>query len=180
MTVWNVGRWRDLEELAGCAARLRLTPCNPALRPHNGFCDRPSPDPSRAHGEVTEKHQTRRGARVRHSSSLIPSPSPRIISIMEVFIAVRVIYMMERFVGRPFHQGKLSCPISVTAVLWIAFTSIAFCLPELNPVSRKTHNYTPVAVAGIVLTYAVGFLGHKRPQVVCKTYKADCRCALTL
>ncbi len=56
----------------------------------------------------------------------------------------------------PFHLGKLSYPISVAAVLWIAFISVAFCLPELNPVSTKTLNYAPVAV-GIVLTYALGF-----------------------
>jgi hypothetical protein len=41
-------------------------------------------------------------------------------------------------------------------VLWIAFISIVFCLPELNPVNSKTLNYAPVAV-GIVLTYALGF-----------------------
>jgi hypothetical protein len=41
-------------------------------------------------------------------------------------------------------------------VLWIAFISVAFCLPELNPVSTKTLNYAPVAV-GIVLTYALGY-----------------------
>ena len=41
-------------------------------------------------------------------------------------------------------------------MLWIAFISIAFCLPELNPVSTKTLNYAPVAV-GIVLTYSLGF-----------------------
>jgi hypothetical protein len=41
-------------------------------------------------------------------------------------------------------------------VLWIAFISIVFCLPELNPVNSQTLNYAPVAV-GIVLTYALGF-----------------------
>ncbi|KAH9984369.1 APC amino acid permease [Russula vinacea] len=70
-------------------------------------------------------------------------------------IALRVIYA-DRFVRGPFHLGKLSYPISIAAVLWIAFISVAFCLPELNPVSTKTLNYAPVAV-GIVLTYALGF-----------------------
>jgi hypothetical protein len=41
-------------------------------------------------------------------------------------------------------------------VLWIAFISIIFCLPELNPVNSQTLNYAPVAV-GIILTYALGF-----------------------
>jgi hypothetical protein len=40
-------------------------------------------------------------------------------------------------------------------VLWIAFISIVFCLPEVNPVNSQTLNYAPVAV-GIVLAYALG------------------------
>ena len=62
----------------------------------------------------------------------------------------------DRFVRGPFHLGKFSCPIAITAVFWIAFISIVFCLPELNPVNSKTLNYAPVAV-GIVLFYALGF-----------------------
>ena len=62
----------------------------------------------------------------------------------------------DRFVRGPFHLGKFSYPITITAVLWIAFISVVFCLPELNPVNSKTLNYAPVAV-GIVLFYALGF-----------------------
>ena len=62
----------------------------------------------------------------------------------------------DRFVRGPFHLGKFSYPIAIIAVLWIAFISIVFCLPELNPVNSKTLNYAPVAV-GIVLFYALGF-----------------------
>jgi len=61
----------------------------------------------------------------------------------------------DRFVRGPFHLGKLSYPIAIAAVLWIAFISIVFCLPQLNPVNAKTLNYAPVAV-GIVLSYALG------------------------
>lgn len=70
-------------------------------------------------------------------------------------IALRVIYA-DRFIRGPFHLGRFSYPISIAAVLWIAFISIVFCLPELNPVNSQTLNYAPVAV-GIVLTYALGF-----------------------
>ena len=41
-------------------------------------------------------------------------------------------------------------------MLWIAFISVVFCLPELNPVNSQTLNYAPIAV-GIVLTYTLGF-----------------------
>jgi len=69
-------------------------------------------------------------------------------------IALRVVYA-DRFVRGPFHLGKFSYPIAIAAVLWIAFISIVFCLPQLNPVNSKTLNYAPVAV-GIVLSYALG------------------------
>ncbi|KAH9981655.1 APC amino acid permease [Russula compacta] len=70
-------------------------------------------------------------------------------------IALRVVYA-DRFVRGPFQLGKLSYPIAIAAVLWIAFISIVFCLPQINPVNSQTLNYAPVAV-GIVLTYALGF-----------------------
>jgi hypothetical protein len=44
-------------------------------------------------------------------------------------------------------------PIAITVVLFIAFTSIVFCLPELDPVDFQTLTYTHVAVV-IVLTYS--------------------------
>ena len=41
------------------------------------------------------------------------------------------------------------------ACLYIGFITIVFCLPELNPVTSQTLNYTPVAV-GIVAAWAFG------------------------
>ena len=70
-------------------------------------------------------------------------------------IALRVIYR-ERFTRGPFHLGKFSYPVAVTAVCWIMFISIAFILPTANPVNSQTLNYSIVAV-GIVITYSVGF-----------------------
>lgn len=70
-------------------------------------------------------------------------------------IALRVIYR-DQFVRGPFHLGKFSYPVAATAVIWIAFISIAFILPSLNPVNLQTFNYAIVAV-GIVIIYSVGF-----------------------
>jgi len=70
-------------------------------------------------------------------------------------IALRVVYR-EKFVRGPFHLGAFSYPIALTAVVWIAFIAIAFILPQINPVTSQTFNYSIVAV-GIVIIYSVGF-----------------------
>ncbi|KAJ8522793.1 hypothetical protein ONZ45_g682 [Pleurotus djamor] len=70
-------------------------------------------------------------------------------------IALRVIYRHE-FKKGPFHLGVFSYPIAIGAVLWIIFISIAFILPQINPVDSQTLNYAIVAV-GIVIVYSLGF-----------------------
>lgn len=54
-----------------------------------------------------------------------------------------------------FDLGRLSYPIAIAAVLWFAFMSIVFCLPELKPVNTNAQ-LAPIA-AGIILTYALRF-----------------------
>jgi len=68
-------------------------------------------------------------------------------------IALRVINA-DKFARGPFHLGKLSYPIAVTALLWIAFVSVVLCLPQIYPVDSDTFNYAPASVA-LVLTLAV-------------------------
>jgi len=70
-------------------------------------------------------------------------------------ILLRVIYR-DQFVRGPFHLGKFSYPVALGAVLWILFISIAFILPQANPVNSQTFNYSIVAV-GIVISYSFGF-----------------------
>ncbi|KAK7039349.1 APC amino acid permease [Favolaschia claudopus] len=70
-------------------------------------------------------------------------------------IALRVIYR-KKFVRGPFHLGVFSYPVALAAVIWIAFISIVFILPQVNPVTSQTFNYSIVAV-GIVIFYSVGF-----------------------
>ena len=70
-------------------------------------------------------------------------------------IALRVVYR-KRFKRGPFHLGPFSYPVAITACVWILFISIAFILPQANPVDSQTLNYAVVAV-GIVVTYSLGF-----------------------
>ncbi|KAF9523310.1 APC amino acid permease [Crepidotus variabilis] len=70
-------------------------------------------------------------------------------------IMLRVVYR-DQFVRGPFHLGVFSYPVALIAVTWILFISIAFILPQINPINSETINYAIVAV-GIVITYSVGF-----------------------
>lgn len=63
----------------------------------------------------------------------------------------------KEFVGMkgPFNLGMLSQPIAAGACLWIACIVVVFCLPNANPVTDQTLNYTVVAV-GIIGIFAIG------------------------
>ncbi|KAM0801916.1 amino acid/polyamine transporter I [Usnea florida] len=61
----------------------------------------------------------------------------------------------SNFKKGPFNLRAASRPIATVACLYIAFITVVFCLPELNPVNSQTLNYTPVAV-GIVALWAFG------------------------
>jgi len=61
----------------------------------------------------------------------------------------------QDFEKGPFHLGVFSIPVAVTAVAWIAFITIVFILPQINPVNSQTLNYAVVAV-GIVVAYCIG------------------------
>jgi hypothetical protein len=89
-------------------------------------------------------------------------------------VALRLVYRKD-FTPGPFYLGAFSYPVAVGAVAWIAFISIAFILPQLNPVTSETLNYSIVAV-GIVLTYCLGFwlLSARRWYVVFKYTPPRC------
>ncbi|KAF9267048.1 APC amino acid permease [Marasmius fiardii PR-910] len=70
-------------------------------------------------------------------------------------IVLRVIYR-KKFVKGPFHLRVFSFPVAIAAIVWIVFIAIVFVLPEVNPVTSETLNYSIVAV-GIVIVYSVGF-----------------------
>lgn len=70
-------------------------------------------------------------------------------------IALRVINR-HAFQKGPFHLGIFSFPVAFIAIVWIGFISIAFILPQINPVNSQTLNYAIVAV-GVVIAYSLGY-----------------------
>jgi amino acid permease (GABA permease) len=57
----------------------------------------------------------------------------------------------QRFARGPWHLGRWSKPIGIIAVLWVAFISILFVLPQVYPITLLTFNYAIVAVGIVVL-----------------------------
>jgi amino acid permease (GABA permease) len=59
----------------------------------------------------------------------------------------------DRFEAGPWNLGRWSALIGWIAIVWVAFISVLFMLPQVSPISRTTFNYTPVAVL-VVLGFA--------------------------
>jgi amino acid permease (GABA permease) len=59
----------------------------------------------------------------------------------------------DRFEAGPWHLGRWSRPIGIIAVVWVAFITVLFMLPQVSPIEAGTFNYTPVAVL-VVLGFA--------------------------
>ncbi len=69
----------------------------------------------------------------------------------------------------PWHLGAWSRPIGWIAVIWVAFISVLFMLPTINPASLAkgvspfaTFNYAPVAVLGVFLLVTIWWLASAR------------------
>jgi amino acid transporter len=59
----------------------------------------------------------------------------------------------DNFQRGPWHLGRWSKPIGITAVVWVVIISILFMLPVFSPITAANFNYTVVAVA-VVLGFA--------------------------
>lgn len=58
------------------------------------------------------------------------------------------------FVRGPWHLGRWSTLVGTLAVTWVAVITVLFMLPPVNPVTRLSFNYAPVAVLVVI-----GFAG---------------------
>ncbi|MFF3562056.1 amino acid permease [Streptomyces sp. NPDC002574] len=59
----------------------------------------------------------------------------------------------DAFDRGPWHLGRWSRPIGILAVVWVAFITVLFMLPQVSPVTVDTFNYAPIAVL-VVLGFA--------------------------
>lgn len=66
-------------------------------------------------------------------------------------IFFRVTLARKSFTPGPFNLGRYGVLVGWIAVLWVVTISVLFSLPVSYPVSSETLNYTPVAVAGLLI-----------------------------
>jgi amino acid transporter len=59
------------------------------------------------------------------------------------------------FTPGPWSLGRWSRPVTIVAVVWIACSSVLFLLPQQHPITHKTFNYAPVALAVVLLIATV-------------------------
>jgi amino acid permease (GABA permease) len=71
--------------------------------------------------------------------------------VIPVFLRLR---QGDSFERGPWHLGRWSKPIGTVAVGWTAVITVLFMLPTVSPITAKSFNYTPVAVAAVL-----GFAG---------------------
>src|SRR5205807_8699049 len=90
------------------------------------------------------------------------SASVTSIAVIGLYISYGIPVLLRLIAGSRFqrgtwHLGQWSRPIGIIAMLWIAFISILFVLPQAAPGNTlTTFNYAPVAVA-VVLIFAGGY-----------------------
>jgi amino acid permease (GABA permease) len=79
-----------------------------------------------------------------------------VIGLYIAYVLPTLLRLLEgqRFQRGPWHLGRWSRPIGTVAVVWVAFITVLFMLPQVNPVTRTSFNYTPVAVLAVI-----GFAG---------------------
>jgi amino acid permease (GABA permease) len=85
------------------------------------------------------------------------------IAVIGLYIAYVLPVLLRRINSKAFHAGPWSLGswsplVGWIAVVWVAFITVLFCLPNVknSPFSWKFFNYTPIAV-GAVLILAGGW-----------------------
>ncbi|MFI2454270.1 amino acid permease [Streptomyces sp. NPDC019539] len=61
----------------------------------------------------------------------------------------------KRFQPGPWQLGRWRKPIGWTAVSWVAFVTVLFCLPQSSPITVNSMNYASIALAVVLVLASV-------------------------
>ncbi|MGW1363020.1 amino acid permease [Streptomyces chartreusis] len=56
----------------------------------------------------------------------------------------------DRFQPGPWNLGRWSKPVGWTAVIWVCFVTILFCLPQTSPITSTSFNYAGVTLIAVL------------------------------
>lgn len=62
----------------------------------------------------------------------------------------RLIWVRNEMPKGPFNLGKLSIPLNMVSVAWVAFFGVILCVPSVSPVTPETMNWASVMICGIM------------------------------
>jgi amino acid transporter len=76
--------------------------------------------------------------------------------VAPVFLRVRA---GDKFQAGPWTLGRWARPIGIVATIWVVFIAVLFMLPQAQPITISTFNYTPVVflvvIGGVTLWWLV-------------------------
>ncbi|MFE0101520.1 amino acid permease [Streptomyces sp. NPDC059009] len=79
----------------------------------------------------------------------------------------------DRFQPGPWNLGRWSKPVGWIAVLWVAFVTVLFCLPQASPVTVDTMNYASIALAVVLILATVWWFVARRSYSTPSAYGTD-------
>ncbi|MFI6015199.1 amino acid permease [Streptomyces sp. NPDC051243] len=80
------------------------------------------------------------------------------VNVVGLFLAYAVPILLrlrlgDEFQPGPWHLGRWGRPVGTVAVTWILLSSVLFMLPHASPITARSFNYAPIALA-VVLAVA--------------------------
>ena len=77
----------------------------------------------------------------------------RVIGLYIAYVAPVLLRLIvgDKFKKGPWHPGAWGRPLAVISVLWVAFITVLFVLPQVSPFTVQTFNHARVAVLGVLL-----------------------------
>lgn len=89
--------------------------------------------------------------------------SVSVVAIYIAYVLPTFLRLLTRdFVAGSWNLGRYSKLIGWIAVIWVAFISVLFLLPQTFPINATNFNYAPVVVLGTMLLLTVWWLVSQR------------------
>lgn len=94
------------------------------------------------------------------------------VSVVAIYIAYVLPtftrLLSHQFTPGPWNLGRWSKPVGWIAVVWVAFISILFLLPQTTPITNKNgiiwanFNYAPIVIVGVMVLLTIWWLTSQR------------------